>query len=458
MTSAGRDKRPAAEDWDDDVDPRRLGDGGPAPGRAKEALLRLALALRSLSCAWPFRLPSARQGPPAPGLVAAYSFDDGTGTTAVRRVGQRTPRRDRERPVDDGTATAARSRSTAPTPPSTSGLGTFYQQAFTLEAWVQKAAHEERRRDRRHAGRGTARCSGSTTSAAHYQLTLGGNLSDLSRLAAATRRRPMAAPCRDVRRRHCPLLPGRRARSPPEPSVQRRQLQPVATSPRTAAAARQLLRRPDRRRAHLRPCAQRFRVVSDMNQAVPAPIRRLQPAPGQLSATGSIGEAALNWQPAIDDVGVARTTCTARRPRVRAHRREPRRSADRHDLHRHGPRRGTYDYKVRAEDAAGNIGPASNEASAIGDLGFEPPSVSISAPSAGAAVAGIVTVSANAVDNHGVVGVQFPSRRGRSRWRRRHQSLCPRAGTRGASSTEATCSRRLHGMRPETSHARLLSP
>ncbi len=53
-----------------------------------------------------------------------------------------------------------------------------------------------------------------------------------------------------------------------------------------------------------------------------------------------------------------------RRRRLHAVGREPDRAADRDDVHR-SVAAGTYFYKVTAEDAAGNIGPASNEASAV---------------------------------------------------------------------------------------------
>ncbi len=47
---------------------------------------------------------------------------------------------------------------------------------------------------------------------------------------------------------------------------------------------------------------------------------------------------------------------------------EPDRAADGDELHRHGLAAGTYYYRVTAEDAAGNVGPASNEAAAtVGD-------------------------------------------------------------------------------------------
>jgi hypothetical protein len=64
-----------------------------------------------------------------------------------------------------------------------------------------------------------------------------------------------------------------------------------------------------------------------------------------------------------------------------------------------------YHYRVRSKDAAGNL-------AVSGDFTFAtldaiPPTVSISAPAAGATVSGTVNVSANAGDNVAVVGVQF---------------------------------------------------
>jgi glucose/arabinose dehydrogenase/PKD repeat protein len=71
---------------------------------------------------------------------------------------------------------------------------------------------------------------------------------------------------------------------------------------------------------------------------------------------------------------------------------------------------GTYGYRVRAADGAGNLSSYSNVAGATVTNGADTtlPSVSLSAPVNGTVVAGTaVTVSATASDNVGVVGVQF---------------------------------------------------
>ena len=67
---------------------------------------------------------------------------------------------------------------------------------------------------------------------------------------------------------------------------------------------------------------------------------------------------------------------------------------------------GTYYYRVTAQDAAGNVGPASNQASATVTGDTTPPQVSITSPAAGT-VSGPITVTANASDNLAVAGVQF---------------------------------------------------
>ena len=68
---------------------------------------------------------------------------------------------------------------------------------------------------------------------------------------------------------------------------------------------------------------------------------------------------------------------------------------------------GTYAYVVTAEDAAGNLGPPSNEAfvNVMGDT--IAPAVAVTQPLAGATVAGAVTLGANATDNVVVAGVRF---------------------------------------------------
>src|SRR5262249_27577767 len=68
---------------------------------------------------------------------------------------------------------------------------------------------------------------------------------------------------------------------------------------------------------------------------------------------------------------------------------------------------GTYYYLVTAADAVGNISAPSSQASAVVTADTTAPTVSRTSPTNGATVSGTITVSANASDNVGVVGVQF---------------------------------------------------
>jgi hypothetical protein len=68
---------------------------------------------------------------------------------------------------------------------------------------------------------------------------------------------------------------------------------------------------------------------------------------------------------------------------------------------------GTYYYVVTAQDARGNVGAPSNQATAVVVGDTTKPTVSMTTPLSGATVSGAVTVSASASDNVGVVGVQF---------------------------------------------------
>ena len=64
-----------------------------------------------------------------------------------------------------------------------------------------------------------------------------------------------------------------------------------------------------------------------------------------------------------------------------------------------------YHFRVRSRDAAGNL--ATSTDFTFTTLDGTPPSVSITAPTAGATVSGTVPVAASATDNVGVIGVQF---------------------------------------------------
>jgi hypothetical protein len=151
-------------------------------------------------------------------------------------------------------------------------------------------------------------------------------------------------------------------------------------------------------------------IQTDMNAPVdPGPPDTQPPtAPTGLTATGSVGTATLAWTAATDNKAVVnynvhRSTTAGFVPAAVNRVAQPA-STGYTDT---GLAAGTYYYRVTAQDAAGNVGPASNEASAAVTADTTPPTVSMTAPAAGATVSGGVTVSATASDNVGVVGVQF---------------------------------------------------
>ena len=124
--------------------------------------------------------------------------------------------------------------------------------------------------------------------------------------------------------------------------------------------------------------------------------------PGTLTAIGSIGRATLTWGAATDNVGVVRynvhRSTTAGFTPGAANRIAQPATASYVDA----TAAGTYFYKVTAEDAAGNVGPASNEASATVTVDTQPPSTpaGLTATTAGTAINLSWTASA---DNVGVL-------------------------------------------------------
>jgi hypothetical protein len=131
-------------------------------------------------------------------------------------------------------------------------------------------------------------------------------------------------------------------------------------------------------------------------------------APANAAAVGGVGTVSLSWSAASDNVAVARynlyRSLTPGFTPSAANRVAQVTSLSYVDA---GMPAGTYYYLVTAEDAAGNVGPASNQASATTTTDATAPTVSVTSPSTGATLAGVVTLAAAASDDVGVAGVQF---------------------------------------------------
>ena len=182
----------------------------------------------------------------------------------------------------------------------------------------------------------------------------------------------------------------------------------TARSDRRQHDLERMVQRAHRRGPHLQPRPHALRNHGGHEHGDRKPRRHAPGAPGTLTATGGLGQVSLGWGAATDNVGVVRynvhrgttagfTPSTANRVAQPA-------GLSYTDS---GLAAGTYYYRVTAEDAAGNIGPASNEASAAATADTTPPTVSITAPASGATVSATTTITASASDSGSVAGVQF---------------------------------------------------
>ena len=140
----------------------------------------------------------------------------------------------------------------------------------------------------------------------------------------------------------------------------------------------------------------------------PPPDGEAPSVPGSPSAVGGIEQVALSWAAASDNVAVTRynvhrSTTSGFTPSAANRVAQVAGTG----FTNTGLAPATYYYKLTAEDAAGNLSAPSAQASAAATPEQTPPTVSLSAPAAGATLAGAVTVAASASDNRGVTGVRF---------------------------------------------------
>ncbi len=99
--------------------------------------MRFGLAM--VFCLAGLVLAAPAWGAPSPGLVAAYAFDEGSGTTAVDVSGNGRTGSVTGATWATGRYGGALSFDGTNDHVGLPALGTFYNTAFTLEAWVQKA-------------------------------------------------------------------------------------------------------------------------------------------------------------------------------------------------------------------------------------------------------------------------------------------------------------------------------
>jgi hypothetical protein len=150
-------------------------------------------------------------------------------------------------------------------------------------------------------------------------------------------------------------------------------------------------------------------IQTDMNTPVGGVNDTTPPtAPSNLTAAGSIGSAQLAWSASTDDVGVS--SYNVHRGTVSgfiASAANQIATTTATGYTDGGLAAGTYYYRVTAQDAAGNVSAVSNEAPALATADTTPPSVSITAPAGDSSLSNTVTVTATASDDVGVAGVQF---------------------------------------------------
>ena len=132
-------------------------------------------------------------------------------------------------------------------------------------------------------------------------------------------------------------------------------------------------------------------------------------APGNLTATDQLGGVRLNWSASTDNVGVTeyrvhRSTTAGFTPS--AANRVATLGGTTTTYTDTGLAAGTYYYVVVAADTAGNTAPSA-QASGTAQADTTAPTVSLSSPTAGSTVSGVVSVAATASDDVGVQSVQF---------------------------------------------------
>jgi chitodextrinase len=354
------------------------------------------------------RALTSRSTTPCPdngGLVAAYAFDEGAGSVAHDASGNGHFGTISGATWASGRYGSALSFNGTNASVLLGSLGTFYTSGFTLEAWVQKES----------ATRSDAAVVGSWTGsgpmiwvdhlATRYHLTLGGSYSgylDSGATPIAGQWQHLAASFDGATARF--YIDGSqvasRAVSGSVGSSDLWRIGAYGSSP--GGFFDGLI---DDVRVYDRPLSA-SEIEGDKDEPLPPHDTTAPTAPGSPSATGGLGQAGLAWTAATDNVGVARydvhrSTSAGFTP-SEANRIGQPIGTSYTDI---GLAAGTYYYRVLARDAAGNVGPAADEVSATVTEDTTAPTAEIDP--LGGTVSGLVTVTATADDDQGLVGVQF---------------------------------------------------
>ena len=342
------------------------------------------------------------------GLVAAYSFNEGSGATALDVSGNGHPGTVSGAAwTNDGRYGGALSFDGTDDRVDLGSLGTFYQSGFTLEAWVKKAS--DTKKDVAVLGTWTATSAGPMIWVDHlegrYRLTNGQGLE--SYLDSGE------SPVADTWQHLAATFDGTIARFYVDGTeVADRTVSGSGGSDTWRIGAYDATPNGffdgviDEIRIYSRALTG-AEIVADRDEALADPDTTPPSAPGTLTATGGSAQASLTWGAATDAVGVTRynvhrSTTAGFTPDASNRIAQPTDTS-----YIDSPlQAGTYHYRVTAQDAAGNVGPPSNQASATVAGDTTPPQVSITSPAAGT-VSGPITVTANASDNLSVAGVQF---------------------------------------------------
>ena len=342
------------------------------------------------------------------GLVASYSFDEGTGQAAADGSGNgHAGTISGASWTTAGRHGAALSFDGVDDHVALGALGSFSQSGFTLQAWVQKQSATKNDAAVVGSWAGSGPMLWVDHLATRYHLTVGSGYagyldSGVSPKASAWQH--VAATYDGATARFYVggvLVASRAAASVGSSDVWR--IGAYGSSP--GGFFDGVI---DDVRIYDRPLGA-GEIVVDMNQPAPAPDTTAPDAPGAPAANSpDLGRVDLAWARAEDDrvvttYNVHRGTAPGFAPTAANRVGTPTGTA----FIDTGVPTGTFHYRITAEDAAGNVGPASPSTAVTVAADETPPTVTLTAPATGTELSGVLTLSATAGDDHSLVGVQF---------------------------------------------------